>query len=116
MPIQKTGAFIACLAAFGLANCGLGVPDIKEAWDADIPAGAETAYPISATAIIEFEIRKRIYCELKDAIVAVDETAITDPTHKNTKIIPPDWIAQASLSLQVDESSALNPGVLLNDV
>jgi hypothetical protein len=115
MSVQRAGSFTACLLAFGLASCGLAVPDIKEAWDADLSADATGTPPISATTIIEFEIRKRIYCELKEAVMAVDSVR-SNSDHATNPLIPPDWIAQASLSLQVDESSALNPGISLNDV
>jgi hypothetical protein len=92
-----------------LAGCGTVVPDIKEAWDSDIPARGNDVSPIPGAGQIEFEIKSKIYCELKDAVLA------TNHYFKDEFALPPDWIAQVSLSLQVDESAALNPGVTLNN-
>lgn len=108
-----------------LAGCGLTVPDIKEAWDVDRPAvvsanPVEDQPEISATAQIEFEIRKRIYCELKDAVQVVngynENSGTYGELHTTTQLIPNNWGAQISLSLQVDEFIALNPGVTYNNV
>ena len=106
-----------------LSGCGLQTPEIKEAWDGNgIPAKPEIKRPpFSATAQIEFEIRKKIYCELRTAVVNVNAVPLTASNDANTVsrtrlMIPKDWIAQISLSLQVDEMSALSPGVAWNDV
>ena len=76
-----------------LAGCGLAVPDIKEAWDQDIPAGAlgpEQVQPWSGTAQIEFEIKKRIFCDLKDAVAAAD-TVSFEENGKSRPLLPNDW-------------------------
>jgi hypothetical protein len=111
------------LAGFGLMGCGLTVPDIKEVWDADKPADPQTQSPrIPGTAQIEFEVKKRVFCELGDAVKYVNQFSVQSGSSPSTLkpfakyVIPLDWIAQISLSFQVDESSALNPGVTLNTV
>jgi hypothetical protein len=68
---------------------------------------------------MEFEIKKRIYCELKEAIAAADQIKFTagPSLQKQTNaghIVPDSWGVQVSLSLQVDENTALNPGVSFN--
>jgi hypothetical protein len=104
--------------ANSLAGCGTVVPNIGEAWDSakDVPEkikdGKIVHMPISATAQIEFEIKKQIYCELKAAVQTVQY--YNDNTDNTVPLIPHDWGASVSLSLQVDESTALNPGVALN--
>jgi hypothetical protein len=111
------------LAGCFMSACGITVPDIREVWDADKPAEAEPPTPtkVPATAQIEWEIKKRVYCDLKEAVQYVNynlpfkeglpgRLTITRPS------IPLDWGAQVSLSLQVDEASGLNPGVTLNEV
>lgn len=109
-------------SVLSLGACGLSVPDIKEAWDADRPANQITGEPkISGTAQIEFEIKKRIYCDLKEAVQAVNSIEVsTGPYDKlgapKKGIIPPKWGVQISLSLQVDESSALNPGLTFDEL
>jgi hypothetical protein len=119
-PMPITVILVAC----ELGACGLTNPNIKEIWDSDYPGNPQTgAQPISATMLIEFEIKKKIYCELKDAVMAANGIPTTtsatmsgaQQTLKYPGLFPPGWIAQVVISLQVDESSALNPGVTLND-
>src|SRR5689334_22068127 len=115
------GALGLSLVCVGLAGCGVSVPNIAEVWDADRPANPVTGeLRISATAQIEFGIKKKVYCELKDAVKAVNDIPFQagpssrklGPERKG--ILPREWGAQVSLSLQVDESAALSPGVTLN--
>jgi hypothetical protein len=106
-------------ATLALAGCGLSNPKIAEGWDTDFPADPKThTPPVSATAQIELEIKKKIYCELKDAVYEANHYPVTESAHlggkqtvKYRSLIPPGWIAQVVLSLQVDESVALNPGL-----
>lgn len=107
---------LTCCALFG---CGLAVPDIKEVWDADRSADADSPR-IPGTAQIEFEIKKHVFCELEKAVKYVNTFPVTE-SPSPTKLkrvasgpIPLDWIAQVSLSLEVDKSSALNPGLTLS--
>lgn len=106
------------LIASGLAGCGLAVPQIKEFWDQDYPGDLATnTPPISGTAQIEFEIKKRIYCDLRRAVQTANQYSVTEIDSKKTtssSLIPSDWGAQVSLTLEVDESSSLSPGVSLN--
>jgi len=110
-----------CGLLFLLTGCGLHAPDISEQpFDGPgLPATSEDP-PYSATTQIEFEIRRKIYCELKDAVQYVNSIPYYALDHAGHKIkgvmIPDSWIAQISLSLQVDESTALAPGVTYNDV
>jgi hypothetical protein len=112
--------FAIVLSSCGLAGCGTTVPDIKEIWDKDRPANPSTNTPkITGTAQMEFEIKKRIYCDLKEAVQEANRYFVTEgpkgrETPKTSGLIPQDWGALISLSLQVDESSALNPGISLN--
>jgi hypothetical protein len=107
------------LASCFLFGCGLAVPDIKEAWDADKPEDSH-GKRIPATAQIEFEIKKRIFCELEHAVQYVNNNFPVSRGSSPNSLkpfakypIPLDWTAQVSLSLQVDESSSLSPGVTL---
>ncbi|WP_187387887.1 hypothetical protein [Bradyrhizobium sp.] len=120
--ILRCSAFaVSCLA---LAGCGLTNPQISEIWDRDYPGDVSTQTPpISATAQIEFEIKKRIYCELKSAVYTANHFSVTESdsvtgkkTVKMQSLIPLDWSAQVALSLQVDESVALNPGLTFNQL
>jgi hypothetical protein len=103
------------LAAFGFAGCGLTAPDIREPWDSDIPEDAKGPR-IPATAQIEFEVKKHVFCELGAAVKEVNKNPVILGSKVVPYALPPDWIAQLTLSFQVDESSALSPGVTLNTV
>jgi hypothetical protein len=105
------------LGASALSGCGLLVPDIKEIWDKDIPADPSTNSPkVSGAAQIEYEIEEKIYCELKFAVQEAQHYYITQGAVVQKGLFPPNWAAQVALSLEVDETSALNPGVTLNRV
>jgi hypothetical protein len=71
---------------------------------------------------IEFEIKKRVFCELAEAVNEAKKYPLTirktptGPIISTIPLIPQNWIAQVALSLQVDENTALNPGVSLNEV
>ncbi len=112
MLTQRLRLLMVLLACCCLADCGTVVPNIKEAWDSDIPAGVDkhgyTIAPIPGAGQIEWEIKSRLYCDLKAAVQATN-------AYYGGLRIPQDWNAQVSLSLEVDESAALNPGVALND-
>jgi hypothetical protein len=100
-----SGAFVFCF----LGGCGLGVPQIGEIWDG--PDG---------TKQLEYEIRRKIFCDLKDAakeasgFVAITKDDKTGKVISTRSMLPDNWGAQVTLQLQVDESSALNPGVAFN--
>src|SRR5262245_55561525 len=93
--------------AFVLGGCGLSNTDIKEMWDVDFPANPITgAPPVSGTAQIEFEIKKKIFCELKAAVYKVNhyqvyesDTPSAPPKLKYKSLIPDNWGAQIALNL-----------------
>jgi hypothetical protein len=108
------------------AACGLVVPDIKEIWDTDKPADPVQQQPrVPGAAQIEWEIKKRIFCDLKRAVYNVSHIPVTEDTYghltsthgrvtkRQPGLIPSNWQAQISLTLQVDEQSALAPGVTI---
>ena len=140
------------LLSTGLSGCGaLWVPSIGEVWDQDAPgtklAGDEKVYgakhwaeipgeiapdldrrlsPVPASARIEYEVKKRVYCELRRAIRSADYYTLIQNDKKNKydeeqlKVgvtqasgIPTDWVAQVSLTFTVDEDTSLNPGLSL---
>ena len=116
----RAGALAIALIGCGLAGCGTTVPDIKEVWDADTPPDSQGRV-VPGAAQIEYEVKQRIYCDLEKVVKEINSSnnpVRSGPSPKKLARlaqypIPPDFIAQMSLSFQVDESSALNPGVLL---
>ena len=100
--------FAAVLISSGLSGCGLAVPQVGEFWDRDYPGdptkGIQT---ITATAQIEYEIKQKVYCELRYAV----QQAELIPVGNGQLAIPDSWGVQLQLSLQVDEFVALNPSV-----
>jgi hypothetical protein len=101
----------AGLVAFCTSGCGLATPEIGEIWDG--PQG---------TRQIEFEIKRRVYCDLKRGIINANREYSLGVEERPSGLIikkpfiPYDWGAQVSLSLQVDEAGALSPGLSLNRV
>jgi hypothetical protein len=113
---QRARLLTILLAACGLADCGAVVPNIKEVWDSDIP-GAPGRAPIAGAGQIEFEIKKQIWCDLRRAVRAANDYYVENDGKNGAPalpLLPKDWGALVTLSLQVDESSALNPGVAFN--
>jgi hypothetical protein len=115
----RARALTILLICCGLVGCGLAVPDIKEVWDADKPAGAH-GQRIPGTAQIEYEVKQRIFCELGKAVQYVNHNfpVSSGSSPNNLKPyaqnpIPLDFLVQISLSFQVDETSSLSPGVVL---
>lgn len=98
---------IGLIGILGLNGCGLSAPEIREAWDGK-----------DGTIQIEYGIKKRVYCDLRDGVQVANrknQYFIKDSRGKEQKVqfIPDDWGVQVSLSLQVDETSALNPGLVV---
>jgi hypothetical protein len=109
----------ASLLGSVLTACGLVVPDIKEAWDVDKLKDA-TSEEFPAAGQIELQIKTRIFCELEHAVQYVNKHYPVSAGSSPDKLkpfarypIPLDWTAQISLSLQVDETSSISPGVAL---
>ena len=110
----------AAAAIFTSGGCGIGVPQISEAWDQAYPGDSTTkppTPPISANAQIEFEIKKRIFCDLRKAVRASlkynNDIEKNGRIIKSERIIPLSWGAQIALSLEVEEHSNLSPGIVL---
>jgi hypothetical protein len=126
MRARQIGSFSLILAWISLGGCGLTTPNISELWDTDYPGDPSTnppTPPVSASAQIEFEIKKKIYCELKEAVFEANHFPVTESETLNgprtiqyRSLFPPHWIAQIVIMLQIDESVALNPGLSLNEV
>jgi hypothetical protein len=119
MRIQRACALaisVISLSSFGLFGCGLVVPDIKEAWDADTPPDSQGRV-IPGAGQIEYEVKQHVFCELGDAVKYVNKkfpVTIDNQPPKNP--LPSNFIAHVSLSFQVDEASSLSPGVVLTTI
>lgn len=101
------------LTALSLSGCGTYVPDIKEVWDKDIPEDPVThRFAVPGAAQIEYEIKKRVYCDIKEAVQFINNHPAKSGKPIRPYLIPATWIAKIQLSLQVDESSNTSPGVV----
>jgi hypothetical protein len=96
---KYTSVFSAALV-LSLGGCGTYVPQIQEVWEGVSP----DAPLLSAGGDLEYKIKEKIYCGIFEA------------ARQNATLLPDDWAVQVTLDLQVDETSALNPGVALNRV
>lgn len=121
---MSTRLLTVIIAMILLSGCGTTVPQIKEIWDVDRPGNNNSPNgptpPISGSAQIEFEIKKRVFCDLRDAVREAiyynsNVTTRDGAVIKRDTLLPLDWGAQISLSLEVEEHSALNPGVSFNE-
>ena len=75
--------FAAALISSGLSGCGLTVPEVGEFWDRDYPGDPAKGSPtLTATAQIEYEIKQKVYCELRHAV----QDAETVPVLMNSAI------------------------------
>lgn len=89
-------------AMFSLTSCGVVVPEIHEAWQ-DKDAGRN----------MERGIKEQVYCEIRRAVIkaANDKTAMQHG--KLVSLLPDAWGVQITLSIEVDETTAINPGASL---
>ena len=107
---------LLCTASLG--GCGAAVPRIGEIWDDDTGTNAVP---------VERKIKEKIFCELNDAISTVNNdhsllipVSFPDPRHpsrtitKNLKPVPESWGITLTLTLTVEELSALSPGASIN--
>lgn len=113
MKVRRNATGAALVLSALLGGCGLSAPPIQELWDGE--DGAKE---------IEFGIKRRVYCDLKRGLAKVN----SDPSYRfgildrNSgkitwkQLVPNDWGALVSLSLQVDENSSVNPGATVNEV
>ena len=112
--MTKISRILAALAPAVLAGCGVTVPAINEPWETEVyfPGKSE---PMSATAQIEFQIKERIKCDLRDAVVNVQQKYYSEEG-KSYPYLPANWGVSVALSLEVDEATSLNPGASFNEV
>lgn len=100
---------VFALVSTGLCGCGLTVPEVGEFYDRDYPGdppGVGKTPLLTATAQIEYEIKQKVYCELRNAVQKAEKVPVD-----RGLLIPDGWGVQMQLSLEVDESIALNPGL-----
>jgi hypothetical protein len=100
------------VASISIGGCGLYVPHQGEIIDQ--PEGL-----MEAGGALEKNVKLQIYCELKQAVVAVTKPGT--PYYMAhfakglyTASLPDDWGVEMTLTFQVEESSSLNPGAALN--
>jgi hypothetical protein len=104
---------IRVLGVVGLAlaqtACGLSVPQIPEIWD--LVADSD------ATLHMEKQVKKAIFCELRDAIILAHRTIEVRNYYHGQLVstvedqpVPDTWGVQLTLTFTVDEASKLNPG------
>jgi hypothetical protein len=95
-----------------VGGCGTYVPFMEEVTD-------QREGKLGAGGVLEENIKIQVYCELKAAVLTV-----TDPDSPYylglfrkghaTAALPDDWGVEVTLTLEVDENSALNPSVALS--
>jgi hypothetical protein len=111
MPTPFREAFLIAIAV-ALSGCGLAVPDIAEPYD--------RIFDKDATLHMEQQIKRAIYCELKEAVHAVRGLENPEYLHygqrETTNVdsrLPDFWGAQVTLTFTVQEASKFAPGISL---
>jgi hypothetical protein len=95
------GSSALLVLCFFVGGCGTYAPEIAEVWDG--PEG---------TKELEYNIKKSVFCELR---TAVDSIKIVESVNgKPVEYLPDNLASQVTLSLEVAETSGLNPGVTFN--
>ena len=100
-----------------VAGCGTAVPTISEPWEKGFsghPDSKPYVTPVTASGELEFEIKKNVYCELLHAVTDLkkyDAPLSFRGKIVDTQFIPDSWGVQLSLTMEVDDNGAANPGV-----
>jgi hypothetical protein len=110
---------ISATVPLAIGGCGTLVPQIGEIWDD--PTGA-------TEVVLERKIKEKIYCELNKAVYILnnDSSKVTtvkysDPKNPSKTItdvrkpVPETWGATLTITLTVEEATALNPSLSLNN-
>jgi len=127
--MRNINKFVATVSTCALlAGCGVTVPPIQEIWDK--PPGTD-GYPIP----LESDIKYRVFCDIKDAVYDVlflrlfgpngpslEELGAIETNYKNyleklkdkNEVTLLDMGIQVSLTLTIDETSGLSPGLAIN--
>jgi hypothetical protein len=99
----------AVLPTLYVAGCGAHVPEIEEFWGTAGDASRKVN-------LITFQVK----CEVAKAVKSVIDTAAApvknNPNNPKIYEMLNGWGAQVTLTLTIDEKSALNPGVTFNTV
>src|ERR1700722_2860065 len=105
--------FVLATPIVGLLCCGCGtvVPQVGEVWDNN--SG------IPADKTLEILIKKKVFCELQQAVSNIESERGFPVTFNGKTIykkwIPETWGVLMTLQIAIDESTQINPGVTLND-
>lgn len=106
----KATCLVAILFPF-FGGCGTTVPLMNEVTDSAQPG-------LDAGGALELNIKTQIYCELRGAVMSVTDPREGNPFYVGgfrklnaTPGLPDDWGVEMTLTLQVDENTALNPSV-----
>lgn len=108
--VSRALLFLTMMTPIG--GCGTYVPYMSEIIDA--PEGL-----LEAGGALEKNIKLQVYCELKAAVLAV--TTPGSPYYMAifrkglySPALPDDWGVELTLTLQVEESSSVNPSAIWN--
>jgi hypothetical protein len=104
----RLSALLLCLQCCG---CGAVVPQVGEVWDNN------SGVPADKT--LEMLIKKKVFCELQQAVSDVEAEQGLPVIYKGKTIykkwIPETWGVLMTLQITVDESTQANPGATFID-
>jgi hypothetical protein len=103
---------LVLLISSSLSGCGTLVPQVGEIWDDNSGKSAHD---------LEMKIKTKIYCELQSAVSYINDPKEREPfqewyrgKERDIKPLPDSWGVQMTISLTVEESTNLNPGISFN--
>lgn len=114
---SATNIFLAVTTGCALCGCGSFVPEIEEFWGAPVDVSVKVN---AITAQVKCELREAVaYLHERDRLLAKTKLLVKDKkTGKLSLDTKLDWLdnwsAQVTLTLNILESTALNPGLTLN--
>jgi hypothetical protein len=112
---MRVKSWLMTFWVFGLlAGCGVGIPRVAEIWD--------QANDPKATQHMEMQIKKAIYCELREAVWLARQLYY-QRTYQGRIVstaedqpVPDSWGVQQTLTFTIQEVTSLNPGVSVNNL
>jgi hypothetical protein len=96
-------ALLLALSPF-IAGCGTRVPIVQEVWE-----------PVAINEDLKLKIRKKIFCETAIAIQSVRNKR-TGVFYGADLALPEDYGVQIQTTITIDEATALNPSVGLQEI
>ncbi len=92
-----------------MAGCGTQPPEIEEFYE------REPWKEVSINDNLELNIKKKVFCELVEAIRSTEDLTLEYPDGRVIPALPHNYGVQMQLTLTVEEAGSLNPSIGITD-